>query len=408
MELANIELIRLRLEEVSVFINQYLATNSDTARVQALEETTKLTRLFEKPSDVILKMFLSPTQLMAVKVSHDLGLFSTITQSATALDTEQLSSDTGADQLLIERVMRVLISINFVEKDEDGKFHANSLSKEMARGASAGVIDSLFLDIAPIIYQTPDFLRHTGYQNPTDPLNAPIQYAHKTALPKAQWLEKNPDIQKRFHRYVEGVRANRMYWVEWFPVQERVITGASKREEDVLIVDIGGGTGRDISAFQKRFPHTPGKLILADLPSVIRNIRRPSPGIIPVEYNLLDAQPILGSRIYYLKFVLHEFPDDTCIAALSNIASAMKPGYSKLLIEEFVLPDEGASALLCMLDMALLVFNPGMIRTRTQWTTLLSRVGLELSAIHSADYNDDGLVIIEAELNANAARETHL
>jgi hypothetical protein len=42
-------------------------------------------------------------------------------------------------------------------------------------------------------------------------------------------------------------------------------------EKGVLLVDIGGGTGRDIVEFQRRYPDLSGRLIQQELPSVIED-----------------------------------------------------------------------------------------------------------------------------------------
>ena len=105
---------------------------------------------------------------------------------------------------------------------------------------------------------------------------------------------------------------------------------------------------------------------------------------------------LLGACVYYLKFVLHEFTDAKCTVALRHTASAMQRGYSKIFIEEYVLPDIGARAFHGMLDMVLMFFNPGMVRTLSQWKILLHDAGLTLNAVHHPV--GDGPSIIEAEL----------
>lgn len=49
-----------------------------------------------------------------------------------------------------------------------------------------------------------------------------------------------------------------------------------------------------------------------------------------------------GARAYYLHSVLHDWDDASCVKILRNIVTAMQPGYSKVLINENVVPDVGA------------------------------------------------------------------
>ncbi len=56
----------------------------------------------------------------------------------------------------------------------------------------------------------------------------------------------------------------------------------------------------------------------------------------------------------------------------------MKPGYSRLLINEQVLPNEGADLHPVMLDLTMMTYFHAMERTERQWRTLLGSVGVEI------------------------------
>lgn len=91
-----------------------------------------------------------------------------------------------------------------------------------------------------------------------------------------------------------------------------------------------------------------------------------------------EKQPVHGARAYYFKHVLHDWSDEKATIILNNLKPAMKHGYSKLLIEEFILPDRNAQALPRMTDVAVMVFCSGIERTRKQWANLLQSVGLRI------------------------------
>lgn len=75
----------------------------------------------------------------------------------------------------------------------------------------------------------------------------------------------------------------------------------------------------------------------------------------------------------------------------------MKPGYSKLLLHEMIIPEQGASTFHAMLDMTMMAFNAGMERSQRQWEELLSRAGLEVVKIWPP-LQDDADGIVEAML----------
>jgi hypothetical protein len=51
----------------------------------------------------------------------------------------------------------------------------------------------------------------------------------------------------------------RTYWVDWYPVQSRILDGAAT--DTALIVDISAGKGHGLLAFSQKFPNA-GRLVL--------------------------------------------------------------------------------------------------------------------------------------------------
>ena len=70
----------------------------------------------------------------------------------------------------------------------------------------------------------------------------------------------------------------------------------------------------------------------------------------------------------------------------------MKPGYSKLLIHEMIIPEQGASKFHAMLDLTMMAFNSGMERTERQWTELLNEAGFKVVKCWTAEADADGIV----------------
>ena len=54
------------------------------------------------------------------------------------------------------------------------------------------------------------------------------------------------------------------------------------------------------------------------------------------------SRPILGARAYYIRNVLHDWPDEKCKLILENIKSAMT-SESVVLIDEMVIPNLGTT-----------------------------------------------------------------
>ena len=56
----------------------------------------------------------------------------------------------------------------------------------------------------------------------------------------------------------------------------------------------------------------------------------------------------------------------------------MKPGYSRLLINEMVIPDRNAPLLMTALDLTMLAHHSGLERSEKMWRELLPRAGLKI------------------------------
>ena len=89
----------------------------------------------------------------------------------------------------------------------------------------------------------------------------------------------------------------------------------------------------------------------------------------------------------------------------------MKRGYSKLIIEEFVLADKECAMLPAMWDWEMLIFCNSMERTASQWTKVLDSAGFRIVKFWAPP--GDGQSIIEAELKESAedmtsARSSHI
>ena len=105
---------------------------------------------------------------------------------------------------------------------------------------------------------------------------------------------------------------------------------------------------------------------------------------------------VIGSN-YFLKSILHDWPEKACLQILSNIAQAMR-GYphSKLLICEIVLPDQYPEPMMVMRDINMLLIG-GQERNISQWNALLTKAGYKILKVHGLGGENSS--IIEALLD---------
>lgn len=95
--------------------------------------------------------------------------------------------------------------------------------------------------------------------------------------------------------------------------------------------------------------------------------------------------------------VLHDWPDTTCRKILTNLLPALQPGYSKLLINENVIPDTGAYWETTSLDLIMMAIGSGE-RTERHWRALLGSVGLRVLRVWTAPGQKGVESLIECEV----------
>jgi hypothetical protein len=193
-------------------------------------------------------------------------------------------------------------------------------------------------------------------------------------------------------------------------VNERILKSALP--DTPLIVDVGAGKGHDMIEFNSKFPGH--RLVLQDLPPVIDSLPADlDPALEKCAYDFFTVQPLkcmflfsmfqnsglsskLDARVYFYHHILHDWSDYKCLEILSGLKSAMKPGYSLLLLHEMVVPEKGATAFHALLDLNMMALNCGMERTGKQFAALLNKAGFEVIKIWLPEIDRDANGIVEA------------
>lgn len=99
-----------------------------------------------------------------------------------------------------------------------------------------------------------------------------------------------------------------------------------------------------------------------------------------------------GSRLYFLRDVLHNWSDAKSTQILTRIVEAMDPEYSTLIIDDYVLPDTGADLRAAEMDILMWLHTAGLERTVSQWKNLFDVVGLELVKIWSSPRGNESVL----------------
>ena len=98
--------------------------------------------------------------------------------------------------------------------------------------------------------------------------------------------------------------------------------------------------------------------------------------------------------MYHIRHCLHDRSDKDCVQILKQIGPAIKPGISRLLISESVLPETGVDVESGWMDVTMMTVS-GAERTEPQWEKILDESGFKLHKTYHAPGTN--FAAIEAE-----------
>ncbi|KAI1498355.1 putative O-methyltransferase [Biscogniauxia marginata] len=377
------------------------AAKKPGAREQLLNLSHALISSLELPSEAIQRMgWAEPARAAHCRIAVELGLFELLKkEGAQGISAKGLAAKAGADGVLISRIMKHLAAMNIVEENGVDTYMATRLSNSLTESNYRDGIIYTYDVAGPSFRGMPEYLKSINYTLPTDLANGPFQAAHKTQLPFFAWLDNNTPYLQTFNNYMSAYRAGKPSWVDpgFYPVTDRLAQGFdSGLSNDVLLVDVGGGIGHDLVELKSKHPSLPGKLILQDRPEVISTVPGANDLFEPTSHDFFTSQLVKNARAYYLHSVLHDWNDDDCVKILEQLKPATKPGYSRVLINEIIVPSQNPTWPITSMDQ--LVFALGAMRERTEadWENILSRAGFKIVQIYSFEMGSESL--IEAEL----------
>ena len=89
-----------------------------------------------------------------------------------------------------------------------------------------------------------------------------------------------------------------------------------------------------------------------------------------------------GARLYYIRDVLHDYPDDQCLVILQNLKAALRQD-SIILIDEMIMPETDAPWQATQADLTMMASLGAMERTLKQWDALFGAAGLRVARRHA-------------------------
>ncbi|KAF7303731.1 4-O-methyltransferase 1 [Mycena indigotica] len=268
------------------------------------------------------------------------------------LHVNEIAAATGVDADHQARILRFLATRHVFKEISPNTFCNNRISSLLVKAKSLAEIKAdpeAKYDGAPLAAVAASIgdesLKSSAYlseflRQPGDNAS-PFNIAYNTKKTMWEWRQEPQNVW-RARRFAVGMKGGG----EMFPTSifTEGISG-DKLPKDSLVVDVGGSVGSVTLKLAEAFPHlrfvvqdlhkeiTEGEKFWADLnPTAIAN------GQVKLQvHNFFEPQPVENAAVYFMRVIIHDWPDSNAKSILANTRKAAGP-HSKLVLFDLVMP----------------------------------------------------------------------
>ncbi|KAK0214404.1 O-methyltransferase-domain-containing protein [Armillaria fumosa] len=309
--------------------------------IQTIEGAcAQLCALVARPSRTMLCMF----EPACIRVVVNFNIADHLLDKPEGLHISELGALSGAEPRKLGRIMRLLASRHCFREVEHDVFANNRLSMMLLSTNGVSSYADLVTDepdkAASMLTET---LKNSEWGHSYSSVQTPFNSWSKYPGTAFQWYQGGTDIGAakgaRFGTAMKG-------WSDFLETSALVkaFPWGSLRD-GTAVCDVGGGIG--VISMQLADTHHNLRIVLQDLPSQIEMAKDEVwPKLCPaaildgrVQFKTIDffsESPVKDCDIYFLKNILHNWPDNECAMILTRVRSAMSTN-SRLLICDYII-----------------------------------------------------------------------
>ncbi|KAJ5407630.1 hypothetical protein N7509_001513 [Penicillium cosmopolitanum] len=333
------------------------------------------------------------------------------------LEIGELANLTNLNGGVLARFLRNLCNSHIFREIEANKFANNSLSVRYKSETWKAIVGHCVDGGRPASCKVWDAMSDPEYKDSTEPTKSPFNIAYNTSLDYFAYTKTvRPEMAERTQRAMGGKAFNLEEFLSLYPWAE---------QKNAHIVDVGGAIGAATLPILRAFPGL--SLTVQDQPEsqplFEKHLTERFSDVVGVSntrfvsLDFFKECPVHGAEIYFLRHVIHDWPDTEAIRILKTCASAMIQGSKLLICEHMVCPtyhtagdkESGANsqaapepllanwgnAPTSRLDLQVYTFLNAKQRTRVEYELLAKQAGLELVQVWR---NLGDLSIVECQL----------
>ncbi|KAI0041973.1 S-adenosyl-L-methionine-dependent methyltransferase [Auriscalpium vulgare] len=347
---------------------------------------------------------------------NDADIADALKDQPQGLHVNDISKKINVDPVKIARILRYLASRHVFREVAPNVFANNRLSSFLIKalpfeelqskpttkyeGAPAAAFVGHLADEA----SKTALVASAHLRNETEGYDTAFNLAYKTKKTLWEWY-KEPENQWRGSRFTACMAGAG----DHFP-PSIFINGYDWKalKEGSVVVDVGGSLGGLTLVLAKQFPHL--KYVVQDLAPVIVDTKKfwadtapelISSGRVTLQaQDFFEPQTVKQASVYYMRFILHDWPDSTSEKILNHLRAAAGSNTKLILFDSIMplacpdaagpppppfplLPNLGLpfGGFLTMMDLHMLNMMNGQERTFAQFVELGARTGWKFEGV---------------------------
>lgn len=268
---------------------------ASTERDQILRKARQIMLAVSSPLHFTWTQVANMYALMSLRTLMQLGVLQRI-PSSDKIPVEQLARQSGLQASLLERLLRVLVATQFIDQNEEGEYSHTRLSRAYSAVLGPGMMfqityDDCFLGLGRFHQYLAE---RKSFTEPDDQSYNPFTWSRGKDGQTVWEIMAETGGLDIFQMALSTMDKT------FPPTGFFDFTSLMTADDRDIIVEIGGGIGRTLSAIINSSPElqkTPEKFVLQELEGPIEQAQRS--GILPkgvrtMVHNMFEEQPVKG------------------------------------------------------------------------------------------------------------------
>lgn len=228
---------------------------------------------------------------VCVKIAFKIGVFSALPVAGPAT-VQEISLAVNAEPDFVLRIIRAIAAVGILVEVEEQSYAHTPMSRIWTYPGAKEAFQ-YWDDTDVTMSKLASYFDVHGYKSPSDPKNTPVAFAREERdMDLFTLMSRHPPMLDSFNQtmtFSSVMAAKELCELFQFDALK-------PGENDVVLVDVGGGKGQSLNDILMSFPNMKGQAVLEDLDIVVdSDLIKLGDRVRIQPYNFLaDVQPVQG------------------------------------------------------------------------------------------------------------------